>query len=268
MEAVTLEATSLRVSRFAFGTGNLHHIGDLNSQADHLRAAFDAGFTHFDTAPLYGFGLAEKAIGLAFGDPTASGVTVTTKVGLFPPGGRNQSRRTVMVRKALGKVVPALTKPRVDWSIERARDSLETSLFRLRRDRIDLFLLHEPDFDLLVTDEWQKWFESEVGERIGAFGICGETERLLPFLNAGSMLTRVLQSCDSLEGSEADSLAKAGKFPQITYGYVSRATEGVSPLETFRYALKRNKDGAIIVSTRNRSRLGDFAEILDASVSS
>ena len=266
MEAVTLEATSLLVSRFAFGTGSLYHVGNLDAQADHLRAAFDAGFTHFDIAPLYGFGLAEKAFGLAFGSPTDLWPTVTTKVGLFPPGGGDQSQWAMMARKALGKVVPTLSKPLVDWSIERARSSLEESLANLRRDRIDLFLLHEPDFDLLATDEWQKWLGSEFGERIGAFGICGETKRLLPFLNAGSPLASVLQSYDTLEGKEADSLAKAGKFPQITYGYVSGAPVDANPAETLRHALERNTDGAIIVSTRTRSRLGKFSEIFGGSV--
>ena len=28
----------------------------------------EAGFSHFDTAPLYGFGMAERALGRAFGD--------------------------------------------------------------------------------------------------------------------------------------------------------------------------------------------------------
>jgi aryl-alcohol dehydrogenase-like predicted oxidoreductase len=48
-----------------------------------LEAAFDQGITHFDTAPLYGAGLAEEVLG-RFCKGRRHNVTITTKFGLLP----------------------------------------------------------------------------------------------------------------------------------------------------------------------------------------
>ena len=87
MKRIPLPGTHLTLSRFSFGTASLHHLGALGKQLRHLRAALEAGFSHFDTAPLYGFGMAERALGRAFGDARSEAVTIATKVGLYPPGG-------------------------------------------------------------------------------------------------------------------------------------------------------------------------------------
>ena len=106
-----------------------------------LQAAWDAGIRAFDTAPHYGVGLSEQRIGdFLSGWPRAEFV-VSTKVGrrLVPatgPGfadGADQFYGT-----------PALRRVR-DYSADGALRSLEDSLRRLRLDRVDLALIHDPD---------------------------------------------------------------------------------------------------------------------------
>jgi D-threo-aldose 1-dehydrogenase len=259
MKSVLLPGTDIRVSRFVFGTASLHHVGTLNRQIDHLRAAADAGFTHFDTAPLYGFGGAETAIGEAFN--ARSDITVTTKVGLYPPGGCNlRSRRTMLVRKAMGRILPKFSRPVADWSVAQARTSLNASLRRLRRERVDVLLLHEPEIDLLATDEWLRWLEEE-RDRVGTFGIAGPAARVAPFVRCDHSLARIVQSRDGIESCEADFMIEAGRRMQFTYGYLSGLANGLDPVEILTGALSRNLTGAIVVSTCRRDRLPLFAGI-------
>jgi aryl-alcohol dehydrogenase-like predicted oxidoreductase len=228
-----------------------------------LDAAVDHGFTHFDTAPLYGFGMAERDLAPILARHPH--VTVTTKVGLYSPGGERQPRASVMGRKALGRFVAPLARPTSDWGVARARRMLEASLRRLGRERIDLYLLHEPHFASLDEQAWLGWLEDEQARgRVGQFGIAVDTGALGPFLAADSPLLRFVQTVDSLEGREAEQAAAQGVPVQITYGYVSDALRrhGVVDVPSvLEGALRRRRGGAVIVSTRKVGRLRQFAEI-------
>ena len=265
MKRIPLPDTRLTLSRFSFGTASLHHLGALGKQVRHLRAALEAGFSHFDTAPLYGFGMAERALGRAFGDARSEAVTIATKVGLYPPGGAAQGRMAMLARKIAGKALPAMSRARADWHVARAMESLDGSLARLQRDTIDLLLLHEPELGLLHTDEWLRWLEMETARRVGAFGLAGPPVRIAPFLVADSPLARVLQLPDSVAGREADFLKAHSRPLQLTYGYLSAApAKPDARAETvLADALQRNRTGSVIVSSRRQSRLSIFAAIAE-----
>jgi aryl-alcohol dehydrogenase-like predicted oxidoreductase len=256
MRQVLLPGTDLSVSRFVFGTASLHHLGRMPVQAAHLEVAAAAGFTHFDTAPLYGFGAAERALGSVFGDePT---ITITTKVGLYSPGGSDQGHAAMLARKVGGKLWPGLSRAVADLSVERARRSFGDSLRRLRRDRVDVLLLHEPAAGLLRTDEWQRWRESE-GDRIRHVGIAGPARIIAPFVMSGDPLAQVIQVCDGLDTREADIVTGVGLPLQLTYGYFSSDQSGRRGSEILSGALKRNRTGAIVVYSRSQARLKGFA---------
>ena len=258
MRKVVVHGTSLSVSRFSFGTASLHHLGCSRAQCAHLAAAADCGFSHFDTAPLYGFGEAERAIGRAFGASTD--VTVATKVGLYPPGGCEQSRPAVLARKALGRFFSPLSRAVADLGVARARRSLEDSLRRLGRDRVDLLLLHEPDFGLCAADEFQRWLQDEAG-RVGAFGVAGPAAVVEPFVSRRSPLATVVQTRDDIATREADFMPANGRQLQFTYGYLGHCADGLSAAEVLGRALERNASGSIVVSTRNRKRLDEFVRV-------
>ena len=78
-----IDGTDIEVSRLGFGTSSLHHLLSRRDRRSLLLHAESVGITHFDTAPYYGYGLAERELGLALRD-RRSRITVTTKVGLYP----------------------------------------------------------------------------------------------------------------------------------------------------------------------------------------
>ena len=100
-----------------------------------VEAAWALGIRSFDTAPLYGSGLAEQRLGEALAGRPRGEYTVSTKVGrLLQPG--KPSPHFVGA--------PAL-EPVFDFSPQGVRRSLAESLERLQLDRIDIALLHDPE---------------------------------------------------------------------------------------------------------------------------
>lgn len=120
MEYRMLGRTNLRVSALGFGCGNVGGLMVRGSRAERERAvarAIDLGVNFFDTAPLYGDGVSEDHLGQAL-ETLRPQCLVATKVRLGQAG--------------LADPGSAVTH------------SLETSLRRLRRDRVDLLQLHDP----------------------------------------------------------------------------------------------------------------------------
>jgi D-threo-aldose 1-dehydrogenase len=106
-----------------------------------LQAAWDAGIRAFDTAPHYGVGLSEQRIGDFLAGRRRAGFVVSTKVGrrLVPAAGPGFADGA---DEFYG--TPALSRVR-DYSADGALRSLEDSLRRLRLDRVDIALIHDPD---------------------------------------------------------------------------------------------------------------------------
>jgi len=126
--------------RFGMGTaaiGNLYRaVGDDEAMAT-VAAALAAGIGYFDTAPHYGFGLAERRLGaaLAVHDP-AGRALVSTKVGrLLVPTAAQGSRH--------GFVDADPFEPAFDYGADGIRASFAASLARLRRERVDLLFAHD-----------------------------------------------------------------------------------------------------------------------------
>jgi D-threo-aldose 1-dehydrogenase len=257
MRMRNLPNTDLSLSVFSFGTASLHH---LTSQSDRQRLLFraaDGGFSHFDTAPLYGFGLAERSLASLLA--SRKELTVATKVGLYPPGGSSQTAGTILARKIVGKIFPSVSRAQVDWSVSRANRSLEGSLKRLGRERADILFLHEPDSLLVATDEWLGWLET-ISSRYRYIGVAGSADRVSPFLRKGAPFNDVIQISDSLSRREADILLVSGRPLQITYGYVS-ADPKTSAEHTLAEAIKRNNTGSVLISTRRSSRIDQYSRL-------
>ena len=265
MRTIELQLSDLKVSRFIFGTASLFNVGRPIERQNLLAAAADAGFTHFDTAPYYGFGMAERDLAPIL--KAHPNITFTTKVGIYSPGGEDQGNISIFLRKASGRIVRAISRPTIDFSVSRAKYALEGSLKRSGRDTIDLYTLHEPELRLLQVDEWQRWLEDcKLSGKVRQFGLALTAEQLAPFLENDVKLGNIIQLIDSLQDREADLLTGYGKPLQITYGYVSAALRHNSTLsvpEILRQSLLRNRDGAVIVSSTKISRLPQYAKIVE-----
>jgi D-threo-aldose 1-dehydrogenase len=123
--------------RLGIGTaalGNLYTpVSDAQAEAA-IRTALDLGITYFDTAPFYGFGLAERRLGQALGDAK---VLISTKVGrLLDPIADGRG-----LRHGYADADPF--EPRFDYGADAIRRSHESSLARLKRDRVDILLAHD-----------------------------------------------------------------------------------------------------------------------------
>ncbi|MEN2791702.1 aldo/keto reductase [Sphingomonas oligophenolica] len=130
----------MALPRLGMGTaaiGNLYRPVSDDAARQTVMAALAAGIRYFDTAPHYGFGLAERRLGdaLAEADPRGSAI-ISTKVGrLLVPSDATGARH--------GFVDADPFEPVFDYSADAIRRSHEASLRRLRRDRIDILLAHD-----------------------------------------------------------------------------------------------------------------------------
>jgi len=138
MDYCRLGSTGLRVSRLGLGCGNFGGIGsapaffgmgESESQAfDLMDRAYDAGINFFDTANAYGGGRSEMWIGRwlkAKGSAVRQQLLLSSKV--FNPVGSGPNDRGLSRRHILLQV--------------------DESLTRLQTDRLDMYLIHEPDPD-------------------------------------------------------------------------------------------------------------------------
>jgi hypothetical protein len=82
-ERIPLGRTDLRVTRLGVGTvpiaGLYEPVSEQRAQAT-LRRAYEVGVRYFDTAPLYGCGLAEQRLGRFLASISRQEVLVATKV--------------------------------------------------------------------------------------------------------------------------------------------------------------------------------------------
>ena len=132
----------LTFSAFGFGTapiGNMRRVlSDAEAEAV-VRRAWDLGDRYFDTAPLYGHGLAERRTGAVLGGERRDSFLVSTKVGRLldpcPPGAE---------ASGIYEGVPPL-RVRFDYSYDGVMRSYAASLERLALDRIDILYVHDVD---------------------------------------------------------------------------------------------------------------------------
>lgn len=265
MRRVALQGTGITVSRLSFGTASLHHLPTSRRRQDLLAAAFDHGITHFDTAPFYGFGMAEQELE-RFLKGRQGRITIATKVGLYPPSGVHPNTASVWIRKAAGKVWPALSLPVVDWSIAAASKSLDSSLRRLGIDQVDLLLLHEPISGTVQSGAFLDWLKEEQGKgKIRAWGLAGQADCMAGWLSMHHPLGMVLQVRDSLDRREADLIRCHGRDLQITYGYFSSSMlpGPLTAAEILERAMRRNSTGSILVSTSQLAHLNELVAVAE-----
>src|SRR5205814_2316072 len=136
MDYRRLGSTGLRISRLGLGCGNFGGIGsapaffgmgETEAQAcDLMDRAYDAGINFFDTANAYGGGRSEAYIGRWLktkGPAVRQQLLISSKV--FNPVGPGVNDRGLSRRHILQQV--------------------DESLARLQTDRLDMYLIHEPD---------------------------------------------------------------------------------------------------------------------------
>ncbi|MFI5053452.1 MAG: aldo/keto reductase [Acidimicrobiia bacterium] len=136
-EGRKLGTTGLSVTRLSMGCGPLGQMFDLvpDEQAvATVEEAYEQGIRYFDTAPLYGVGIAERRAGAALRTKPRDEFVFSTKVG----------RLLVPANKPPSRGLPKLAVE-TDFSRDGVLRSLEASLQRTGLDRVDILHVHDPD---------------------------------------------------------------------------------------------------------------------------
>jgi D-threo-aldose 1-dehydrogenase len=198
---VEVGTTGLQVPRVGIGTAPLGNMLQAMSDADADRVLADAtrcGLRYFDTAPLYGHGLAEQRVGRAVARLEREEVIVSTKVGrlLRPDAPRDESQyyRGEPFYKDTPPVGPVW-----DFSGDGVRASLQESLERLALERVDMLLLHDPDahYRQALTSAYAALVQLRADGVVGAIGAG---------MNQSAMLSRLVSEC------ELDVVLCAGRY--------------------------------------------------------
>jgi D-threo-aldose 1-dehydrogenase len=138
-----LDNGGLSFTELGVGTaplGNLYSaVADDEAQAVFERA-WNGGVRYFDTAPLYGLGLAETRLNAFLRGKLREDYVLSTK------GGRLLRACDQGARTGIGKWFDVPTRQEVyDYSYEGIMRSLEFSLERLGVDRVDILYVHDLD---------------------------------------------------------------------------------------------------------------------------
>ncbi|EGO8529292.1 aldo/keto reductase [Enterococcus faecalis] len=156
------------ISKIGFGTaplGNMYRNISEEEALATVASAWDNGIRLFDTAPLYGAGLAEIRLGKALATKNREDYLLISKVGriildeLEDPLARDLGEK--------GGIFEFGRKNKIvyDYSEEATLKSIEDSLKRLNTDYLDYVMVHDPARDF-YGDNWIAQYEIA---RTGAF---------------------------------------------------------------------------------------------------
>lgn len=121
--------TALQVTRLGMGTapiGNLYEPLNDAEALETVQRSYEHGIRFFDTAPLYGAGEAERRLGAAL---------------------RGVPRDEVIIQTKVGRIIRPDRSIYFDYSRDGVMKSFEDSLERLGMDRVDILLVHDPDYE-------------------------------------------------------------------------------------------------------------------------
>jgi len=129
MQLTTLTGTGLRVSRISLGTMTFGEQADEQASISIVRRCLDAGINFFDTANIYTEGRSETILGKAL---------------------QGQRHAVVLASKVQGRVGE---NPN-DEGLSRRHilDAIDNSLRTLQTDYLDIYYLHQPDYETPLAE--------------------------------------------------------------------------------------------------------------------
>lgn len=243
---VTIPGTDLVTTTLGFGCAGLYAEPRRGERRRLLDAAYAAGIRHFDVAPMYGLGVAERALG-RFAGGKRDEVVIATKFGIKPWLAAWPLARVQGPLRRLLRTFPALRRQArssaagpgsgragsllyrgTGFDAASARASLERSLRELRTGHIDLFLLHDPEPGSVRSDDLCGYLEDarQTGA-IRAWGLAGEPEPTLEVARAFPVHAPVLQLRDDILVAPAANFAAPDVQGRITFGVLGRSIGAV-----------------------------------------
>jgi aryl-alcohol dehydrogenase-like predicted oxidoreductase len=156
---------------------------DSHEAVEAIRAAYDAGVTSIDTAPVYGQGTSEEIVGEAIQGIPRDKVQILTKFGLrwdMPEGKfymktKNNHGQFIDIYKYAGK--------------ESVIEECENSLKRLGTDYIDLYQIHWPDVTTPVEETFEAVEKLILQGKVRYAGVCNYDAQMV---EAASKVVRII----------------------------------------------------------------------------
>ncbi|QHH85594.1 aldo/keto reductase [Bacillus paranthracis] len=218
-----------------FGTaplGNMYRNIPEEEAIATVDAAWDNGVRYFDTAPLYGSGLAEIRLGEALSKRNRDEYFLSTKVGriisdeLEDPSTRDLGEKGGLFE--FGRKNKIIN----DYSADATLRSIEDSLKRLKTDRLDFVYIHDVAQDF-YGDEWISQFEIA---RTGAFRALTQLrdEGVIKGWGLGVNKVESIELMLDLEEAQPNISLLAGRYSLLDH---ERALQRVMPA-----AVKHNMD--------------------------
>ena len=253
------------VNGLGLGCARLVGGREARSSRQLVEVALELGIRHFDTAPYYGDGWSEHVLGDVL--HSVEGVTVTTKIGISRPpapivvGRAHHCYRKVvkpilarfpaanalllaaMKRRKLQAASPPPARP---FPVDTLDAEVEASLRALRRDRVDRFLVHEPDqFSDLKGEVAARFERLRAQGLIGEFGLGYDREVAEP-----QGFGTVLQSRYLPQARRDDT-----GVVRVFHGVLRHRGPGVSAHERLRAVLAAEPDARILLSVSTVQQL-------------
>jgi len=200
------------IGQLGFGTaplGNMFRSISEEEAAATVEAAWDQGIRFFDTAPLYGAGLAETRLGKALAHHHRDEYTLSTKVGRLVSDELDTSKRSGPFSQ--GNVNKMLS----DYSADATLRSIENSLERLGTDRLDIVFVHDVAQDA-HGDEWIEHFNIA---RKGAFKVL-TTLKEEGVIKAWGLGVNRVEPCEltlDLDDVRPDGFLLAGRYTLLDH---------------------------------------------------
>jgi len=215
-----------QVSRLSLGGGGIGQVWGETSRDEAIKtvqASYEAGINLFDMAPMYGNGEAESVMGYAFEGQYPADLKVTTKC-----------------------LVGGVEGATIDGKL---RASLDESCARMKRDYVDIFILHgyvipngwdgslRPKALPHIAVEWSNYekyvvntFEALKSEgRIGAWGVTAASiqESNLQVLNAAQKPDVIQCIANALDSPGSMAICDEIPDPRSIIGLAQREKVGV-----------------------------------------
>jgi aryl-alcohol dehydrogenase-like predicted oxidoreductase len=153
-----LGKSDLQVSAIGFGCWEMGSGYGHTDQAEVARAvnrAIDLGVTLFDTAPVYGFGQSEEALGRALG---------------------RRRDQVVLVSKGGQTWDPVTRTRKADSRRSELMSGLDDSLRRLGTDHLDLYLIHWSDPETPLEESGRALTDMIAAGKTRYVGVCNHAE--------------------------------------------------------------------------------------------
>ncbi|MFD3492629.1 aldo/keto reductase [Streptomyces sp. NPDC058690] len=203
--------------RIGFGTapmGNMFRAVPEEEASATLNAAWDQGIRYYDSAPLYGAGLAEIRLGEMLSQKPRDEFVLSSKVGRVildevESGSRDLGEKGSLFAEGRPNTILH------EWTADATERSIDGSLQRLGVDRLDIVWVHDVAQDF-HGDLWIGKFEEA---RTGAFRVLSRLrdEGVIKAWGLGVNRTEPIELTLALDEPKPDGFLLAGRYTLLDH---------------------------------------------------